>query len=635
MVVVLERDDNSWHRGRQGKKDPSKIRGEDKYKDRMTGQFNRDQMGTVKVQLDYSFGKLVVNLNSAHHIAGKKSQDSYANVFLIQENPKNLYTWDEDQRVIYEKGHEKTNVFSKNLDPVFADKFTFQTDSNYLRDIASKSLVISIWDEDSSSRDDYMAGITVPLKNIDRFRKLGVEVEIKLHFQEMDGYPKRLSDLEVADLFGPLLPLVQDGWDLKECNNRLVTYIDRARVLREAYELKKSLSEVQLVDRTSIVVSEKNNVVIEQMERIKTMRANAARRRLEVEQRRRVAMEEAERNERRYKTQMSVLKERMVALDALAQEEANLRCKECSNSSLREYYRGGLTVSQRSSYKPAAVHAERLEIEAVDVRPLALGRSSRDEAYEKVVIKIRSEYHQRFLDALNEARKKYKKQSKVEIKIEEDIMRIYQTLIRQRADINGINYSLPGLLELESSRHYKARIRQLIGDIEGLRGLLRKREDEMGNLRASWASELREIDALLEANLAKLRDIMGRLSIYSVTKETEFDEVAAYQQLLDFEEEWVRQPKSKHRATVRSSTTRRSASTAAYTSSGYSHSSQTRTSRSSYSSSSKGRVSYGKRDSSGDSGKGYSKAATPDGTLDTSFGYERNSGFLENLQKEF
>ena len=41
---------------------------------------------------------------------------------------------------------------------------------------------------------------------------------------------------------------------------------------------------------------------------------------------------------------MSVLKERMVALDALAQEEANLRCKECSNSSLREYYRGGLTV---------------------------------------------------------------------------------------------------------------------------------------------------------------------------------------------------------------------------------------------------------------------------------------------------
>ena len=113
-----------------------------------------------------------------------------------------------------------------------------------------------------------------------------------------------MNDSEVEMIFGPLRPLSYDGWDLKECNNRLVTYIDRARVLREAYELKKSLSEVQLVDRTSIVVSEKNNVLIEQMERIKSMRANAARRRLEVEQRRRAAMEEAERNERRYKTQV-------------------------------------------------------------------------------------------------------------------------------------------------------------------------------------------------------------------------------------------------------------------------------------------------------------------------------------------
>ena len=101
--------------------------------------------------------------------------------------------------------------------------------------------------------------------------------------------------------------------------------------------------------------------------------------------------------------------------------------------------------------KPPAVHAEKLEIKDL-VLTANLGRSSRDEAYEQIVIRIRSEYHQRFLDALNEARRKYKKQSKLEIKIEEDIMRIYQTLIRQRADINGIQYSLPGLLELESSR---------------------------------------------------------------------------------------------------------------------------------------------------------------------------------------
>ena len=119
-----------------------------------------------------------------------------------------------------------------------------------------------------------------------------------------------MTDSEVEMIFGPLRPLnppIHDGWDLKECNNRLVTYIDRARVLRQAYELKKSLSEVQLTDRTSIVVSEKNNVIFEQMNKIKSMRAEAARRRIEVEQRRKAAKEEAERNERRYKTQVDFL----------------------------------------------------------------------------------------------------------------------------------------------------------------------------------------------------------------------------------------------------------------------------------------------------------------------------------------
>ena len=111
-------------------------------------------------------------------------------------------------------------------------------------------------------------------------------------------------------LFGPLRPLnppILDGWDLKECNNRLVTYIDRARVLRQAYDLKKGLADVQLTDRTSVVVAENNNVIFEEINKIKSMRAEAARRRIEVEQRRKAAKEEAERSERRYKNQVEFL----------------------------------------------------------------------------------------------------------------------------------------------------------------------------------------------------------------------------------------------------------------------------------------------------------------------------------------
>merc|ERR1712001_254859 len=110
MGVVLERDENSWHRGRQGK-----VRGEDKYM-KGTGVFRREDMGTVKVSLDFSYGKLVVHLHSAHAVAGKKSQDTYANVFLIDEKR------DEKQRVIYEYGHQKTQTKNKNLNPVLQEK---------------------------------------------------------------------------------------------------------------------------------------------------------------------------------------------------------------------------------------------------------------------------------------------------------------------------------------------------------------------------------------------------------------------------------------------------------------------------------------------------------------------------------
>ena len=175
-------------RGKQGSTNPSKIRGEEKYEYKMTGKFQREDMGTVKVSLDYSKGQLVVDLHSAHNVAGKKSQDTYANVFLIEENPKEPFKWDKDQRVIYEEGHTKTTVFNKNLNPVFNERFVFLTDSNILKDITKTSLVISIWDKDSSSADDYMAGITVPLTFVDRFTKLNTEVEITLHVQEMDGY---------------------------------------------------------------------------------------------------------------------------------------------------------------------------------------------------------------------------------------------------------------------------------------------------------------------------------------------------------------------------------------------------------------------------------------------------------------
>merc|ERR1711990_1252728 len=77
MKVERKRDDNSYGRGKSGK-----IRGKEKYL--VDGELIH--MGTVKVSLNYDDGALIVFLHSAPDLAGKQSQDSYANVFLIEDD---------------------------------------------------------------------------------------------------------------------------------------------------------------------------------------------------------------------------------------------------------------------------------------------------------------------------------------------------------------------------------------------------------------------------------------------------------------------------------------------------------------------------------------------------------------------
>ena len=60
------------------------------------------------------------------------------------------------------------------------------------------------------------------------------------HFQ-----PAAMAEIDAKAIFN----IVLGSWDLKTCNNHLVAFIDRARVLAEAYEIKGSLPTTLYVKR--------------------------------------------------------------------------------------------------------------------------------------------------------------------------------------------------------------------------------------------------------------------------------------------------------------------------------------------------------------------------------------------------
>ena len=83
----------------------------------------------------------------------------------------------------------------------------------------------------------------------------------------------------------------------------------RARVLKQAYNLKAGLPD-QLDNRTSVVVTESSNFLSQQIDKLRMQVTDARKRRALAEQRRQVKREECERNERRYKTQVTWWKEK-------------------------------------------------------------------------------------------------------------------------------------------------------------------------------------------------------------------------------------------------------------------------------------------------------------------------------------
>ena len=56
-----------------------------------------------------------------------------------------------------------------------------------LEELNKMSLVVAIWDSDSTSRDDYIAGVRISMKEVQYFQKKE-QVWISLQAQLLDGH---------------------------------------------------------------------------------------------------------------------------------------------------------------------------------------------------------------------------------------------------------------------------------------------------------------------------------------------------------------------------------------------------------------------------------------------------------------
>ena len=116
-----------------------------------------------------------MDINNASALYGKRSQDPYALCYLME---------DESKRTWFQQNNEKTRTMDKTLDPVWNKRFEFELP---ITEIIRRHLVISIWDEDSTSRDDFMAGVRINLNTLQFWEKTGL-VKLELQHQDLDGH---------------------------------------------------------------------------------------------------------------------------------------------------------------------------------------------------------------------------------------------------------------------------------------------------------------------------------------------------------------------------------------------------------------------------------------------------------------
>jgi len=506
MTVVEKKEDNAVARARKGTK--------------IVHNFDdgRASGGQLTLSIRYDGRALQVHVHSAKNLFGKRSQDPYAQVYLVEGHRYNASN--PEPRTWFQLNNEKTEVRDKTLNPTWDRNFTFEKSLEWLRD---KSLAIAIWDQDSKSRDDYMSGIRISLEDLAYFSIHGM-VTVELQHQELDGHPAQPSGTWWRTFFG--YTYRSGAWDLKTCNNHLVTFIEKARVLAEAYEVKKMYPD-HLNDKTSVSGSI-GNLMGDELEKIRMMLDGKKR---EVEQRR------SQRDS--LKSENITLQRKYQQMKVDLQENCSIRC--------------GLELGRMYE---KTVYRER-EVIPAEV-PHFRGDNTRYQDFLQRIIKIRTEYDEKIKLELGKVRQTYTVKyqdfiSSIQVSADE-IMRLYEDIIRERAAKNPDYRN--GLMGLESKRQYHVRIEGLRKDIARLDDSIRALMERLARLDGDWMARINAIDAELAALMGRIRDVMHKMRSYAEGKYTVTNEISIFDKLLSFEEQRLSSHQSQRSVRVSTTTNR-------------------------------------------------------------------------------
>lgn len=531
MSVVKKTEFNAEGRARQGER---KIKTKDKY--------DGVSPGKLLFSVSYNFGSLHVNIDAAKELFGRRSQDPYALVYLLAG----------DGSTYFQDGNEKTVTFDKTLDPPFKTKFEFKM---ALEELNKLSLVVAIWDSDSTSRDDYIAGVRLSMKEVQYFQKKEL-VWISLQAQLLDGHP---GELNVKDVFGVVYHV--GSWDLKTCNNHLVNFIEKARVLAEAMEVKKMYPD-RLTETTNSMPPNAGMLFDEEIARL---RAAMQRSRARMEDRRRerdVLQSENSGLMRRYMSSVAQLSQTRTVMAGLELRESELRSKMVGLDYLRIKIEELERRIREDQPRPSSWHERRILETMTKVNwdfgidAINIGKSSVDQRTLDLIIKIQTEYLAKMKRKLEEVRRTYSlRYDEFILTVEKsaaEIMRLYEDIIRERSS-KGPDY-MNALLELEVKRDYGRREQTLRWDIEQLLA----RIASIGRDFYPIKEEIGRVGAELEALKVRLRELLKKMIDFAQSRYDVTNEISIYDNLIGFEEKRLASIGSQHRVSVKTSTVRRS-----------------------------------------------------------------------------